>query len=92
MDVTGRWRIAEMDPWDLEAVDLLGPADARLDAARGAGRCFRSSTTQNVQFVSAPARVAEQSAPNGGLRSGRAAASRTVRRSPRRSAPWRSNS
>jgi hypothetical protein len=26
MSVTGRWRIVEMDLWDLEAIDLLGPA------------------------------------------------------------------
>ena len=26
MNVTGRWRIVEMVLWDLEAIDLLGPA------------------------------------------------------------------
>lgn len=26
MHVTGRWRIVEMDLWDLEAIDLLEPA------------------------------------------------------------------
>jgi hypothetical protein len=26
MNVTGRWRIVEMDLWDLEAIDLLEPA------------------------------------------------------------------
>lgn len=26
MNVVGRWRIVEMDLWDREAIDLLGPA------------------------------------------------------------------
>lgn len=26
MNVTGRWRIVEMDLWDLDSIDLLGPA------------------------------------------------------------------
>jgi len=26
MSLVGRWRIAEMDLWDLEAIDLIGPA------------------------------------------------------------------
>ncbi len=25
MSLTGRWRIVEMDLWDLEAIDLVGP-------------------------------------------------------------------
>ena len=30
--ISGRWRIVEMDLWDREAIDLLGPAFLELDA------------------------------------------------------------
>jgi hypothetical protein len=30
MRITGRWRIVDMEVWDQEAVDLLGPAFIEL--------------------------------------------------------------
>ena len=32
MNLTGRWRIVEMDLWDLEAIDLMGPAFIEFQA------------------------------------------------------------
>jgi hypothetical protein len=32
MNLTGRWRITEMDLWDLDAVELVGPAFIELNA------------------------------------------------------------
>jgi hypothetical protein len=34
MSVTGAWRIVEMDLWDAEAIDLLGPGYIQFDADR----------------------------------------------------------
>jgi hypothetical protein len=34
MRVTGGWRIVEMDLWDAEAIDLLGPAHIRFGKDR----------------------------------------------------------
>ena len=34
MSVTGAWRIVEMDLWDAEAINLLGPAYIQFDADR----------------------------------------------------------
>lgn len=44
MNLTGRWRIVEMDLWDLEAIDLMGPAsrrDRRQPLGRRAPRATR---------------------------------------------------
>jgi hypothetical protein len=35
MGVTGAWRIVEMDLWDAEAIDLLGPGFIKLAGDRG---------------------------------------------------------
>jgi hypothetical protein len=34
MSVTGAWRIVEMDLWDAEAINLLGPGYIQFDADR----------------------------------------------------------
>ena len=34
MSVTGAWRIVEMDLWDAEAIDLLGPGCIQFGADR----------------------------------------------------------
>ena len=41
MNVTGRWRIVEMDLWDLEAIDLVGPAFIE----------FRKDRTGHFRFI-----------------------------------------
>ena len=39
MNVVGRWRIVEMELWDQEAIDLLGPAF--IEFHRDGAGCFR---------------------------------------------------
>ena len=36
-DIIGNWQIVEMDLWDLDAIELLGPASIELDI-NGTGR------------------------------------------------------
>ncbi len=38
MSIEGKWRITEMDLWDQEAVELLGPAFIELEGQGGAFR------------------------------------------------------
>lgn len=42
--VTGSWRIVEMDLWDADAIDLLGPAFIEID--KGATGSFRFIAVQ----------------------------------------------
>lgn len=37
-DILGRWRITEMELWDAEAIDLLGPAYIDFEKCRGSMR------------------------------------------------------
>jgi hypothetical protein len=56
MSIEGKWRITEMDLWDQEAIDLLGPAFIEL---KGQGGRFR--------FIAVDGRMSCKH----GLRSGR---------------------
>lgn len=40
MSIKGRWRIVEMELWDREAIDLLGPAFIEIGSGHNGSFCF----------------------------------------------------
>jgi hypothetical protein len=46
----GRWRIAEMDLWDNEATDLLGPAFVEINGEQGDMRFIAVTASLDVRY------------------------------------------
>ncbi len=46
-NISGEWRITEMDLWDEKAIDLLGPAFIEFKGARGQFRSFADPMTES---------------------------------------------
>ena len=46
----GRWRIAEMDLWDNEAIDLLGPAFLERNGEQGEMRFIAVTASLDVRY------------------------------------------
>jgi hypothetical protein len=46
----GRWRIVEMDLWDNEAIDLLGPASLEIDGPNGTMRFIAVMASLDIRY------------------------------------------
>lgn len=47
----GKWRIVEMDPWDADAIDLLGPAFIEFNGRRGSFRFIAVECSMDVRTL-----------------------------------------
>ena len=64
MSINGRWRIVEMELWDREAIDLLGPAFIEI-GPDGQGR-FRFIAVVGWMDIRDPNETAAQSSSSRG--------------------------
>ncbi len=46
----GKWRIAEMDAWDNEAIDLLGPAHLVIEGREGEMRLIALTAWLDIRY------------------------------------------
>src|SRR5215217_5842237 len=47
----GKWRIVEMDLWDTDAIDLLGPAFIEFNGRRGSFRFIAVECSMDVRSL-----------------------------------------
>ena len=71
----GRWRIAEMDPWDQDALDLVAPASLKIERSEGERRFIAVRARLDIRYTArAGGPVAEfswEGVDEGDQRSGR---------------------
>ncbi len=51
MTIQGKWRITEMERWDREAIELMGPAFIRFDGSRGDFRFIAVEGEMDCSFT-----------------------------------------
>lgn len=89
----GKWRIAEMDVWDNEAIDLLGPAFIAFKGQEGEMRFIALTAWLEVRYDARKggpvAEFSWEGDDEGDQRSGRGARNRRTPRRPRLHPPRR---